>query len=95
MIEFQNLLPYDIRLSGSANKGFILIAGCCTCVFTDLDEALDAIREYVEDPKKMEAKYNAAMKHARPQVEETGVEQCMDTGPDNMAMPDPGCDCRR
>ena len=73
MIVFENPLPYDIRISGSANKGFILNAGCCTCVFTDKKEMLDAISDYIDNPKDMEKKYNESNKHARPQVVETGM----------------------
>ena len=72
-IVFENPLPYDIRIAGSANKGFILNAGCCTCVFTDKKEMLKAIEDYINDPKKMEKAYNESNKHARPQVVESGV----------------------
>jgi len=108
MIEFKNPLPYDIKISGSANGGFILQAGCCTCTFTDKNTMLAAIEDYINDPKGVEEKYNEAMRHARPQVVESGgnalamgrtmpepmnEERCQDD------VPDPGvnseCDCRR
>jgi hypothetical protein len=69
-MEFNNPLPYDINISGSANGGYILRAGCCTCVFTDLKEMLAAIEEYANYPKAMEKKYNDSVKEQRPQVVE-------------------------
>jgi len=76
-IVFENSLPYDIRISGSANKGFILNVGCCTCVFTNKKEMLSAISDYIDDPKKMEKEYTQSTQNlrppaadARPQVDE-------------------------
>ena len=57
-MEFGNALPHDINISGSGNKGFIVRVGCCTAVFTDKKEMLNAIEDYINDPKKMEKAYN-------------------------------------
>ena len=57
-MEFGNALPHDINISGSSNRGFIVRAGCCTAVFTDKKEMLNAIEDYINDPAKVEAAYN-------------------------------------
>ncbi len=98
-IVFENPLPYDIRICGSANEGFILSVGCCTCVFTDIDEVTKAIKEYVDDPRGMEEKYNQSVRDARPQIVESGYSQqnVMAGGTalrhTNEVEPSPQCDC--
>ena len=57
-MEFGNVLPYDINIKGSSNKGFIVKTGCSTCVFTDAEEMLKAIDEYIKNPKGLEEEYN-------------------------------------
>jgi len=57
-MEFGNALPYEIRISGSHNKGFLVHVGCCMCVFTDKKTMLAAIEDYINDPKKMTLEYN-------------------------------------
>ena len=57
-MEFGNALPYDIVISGSNNKGFIVKTGCCTSVFTDKKVMLAAIEDYINDPEKMKKAYN-------------------------------------
>ena len=99
MMEFENALPYDINIKGSANKGFIVRAGCCTCVFTDKGKMLDAIDDFIDDPKKMEDSYNEATKHARPQpIESSGSGPTRIGGRRTAAVPineviDMGGDC--
>ena len=111
MVIFENPLPYDIKITGSANRGFILTAGCCTCVFTDKQTMLKTIEDYIDDPKKMEKEYNEAMRHARPQPVESGIgygpghihnNTLAVPMPDNVAepccqedSPDEGCCSRR
>ena len=67
MIEFGNVLPHDIHISGSANKGFIVKTGCCTTVFTDKNSMLAAIEDYINDPDKMEKLYNESCTSLHPQ----------------------------
>ena len=105
MVDFGIALPNDIRITGSANNGFILTCGCCTCVFTDKAKMVEAILEYIDDPKKMEAKYNSAMKFARPLAVETSRDGVGMGGGNTLAAhlevrspmnePDPCCqeDC--
>ena len=62
MLEFENLVPRQITINGSANKGFIVQCGCCTCVFTDKKEMVNAILDYINDPGKIEKEYNNSKK---------------------------------
>jgi hypothetical protein len=90
-IVFENSLPYDIRISGSANKGFILNVGCCTCVFTNKKEMLNVISDYIDDPKKMEKEYTQSTQNARPQVVDArpqGVEGRFHAPPSGRTMAD-------
>ena len=57
-MEFGNALPYDINISGTGNKGFIVRVGCFTGAFTSVKTMLAAIEDYINDPKKMEKEYN-------------------------------------
>lgn len=59
-MEFGNPLPYDIVITGSNNKGFIVKTGCCTSVFTDKKAMLSAIEDYINDPAKAEKEYNVS-----------------------------------
>jgi hypothetical protein len=68
-MEFGNALPYDIKISGSHNKGFIVKAGCCIAIFTEKEKLLEAIGEYIDDPKGMEKKYNESDANRTQEVE--------------------------
>lgn len=80
MLEFENLVPRQIIINGSANKGFIVQCGCCTCVFTDKKEMVNAILDYINEPGKIEKEYNNSMKVP------TGI------GMTGMAMSEDCCD---
>ena len=69
MIVFGSPIPYDIRITGSSNQGFIVTVGCATLTFTDKEEMIHAIREYLNDPKGVEKVYNQSC--GTQQVEET------------------------
>jgi len=64
-MEFGNPLPYDIVITGSNNKGFIVKTGCCTSVFTNKKVMLAAIEDYINDPKKAEKDYNESTNNCR------------------------------
>ena len=97
MIVFGNPLPYDIRITGSANMGFILNCGCCTCTFSDKKEMLKAIEDYIDHPEDMEKKYHDSRKNDRPQeVHGNTLAMGRGTGPRrtepmNEAKEDCGC----
>ena len=75
MIEFGSPIPYDIRIIGSSNKGFIVNCGCATLTFTDKEKMLDAIRDYLNDPKGVEKVYNSCNAVNRPEeVTETNTQ---------------------
>jgi len=97
MIVFGNPLPYDIHIAGSANMGFILKCGCCTCSFSDKKEMIQAIEQYIDHPEEMEKKYHDSRKNDRPQ-EVYGGGNTLAAGrgsmgpyPTNEVMEDCGC----
>ena len=50
-MEFGKALQYDIKISTSSNKGFIVKVGCCTCIFSNKENLLSALKEYLDDPE--------------------------------------------
>ena len=94
-MEFGNALPHDIKISGSHNKGFIVKAGCSISVFSTKKDLLEAIGEYIDDPKAMEKKYNKSnvapqelatdspsSSELRPIPNSNQEEQCNEESPD-------------
>jgi len=79
MLEFENLVPRQITINGSANKGFIVQCGCCTCVFTDKKEMVNAILDYINDPEKIEKEYNNSQKSPRGTGLAIAEDQCGET----------------
>jgi len=74
MIEFGSSIPYDIRITGSGNKGFIVNVGCATCVFSNKTEVLEAIGDYLDNPEQVEKAYNESIKNRNPQpVPDSGI----------------------
>ena len=80
MIEFGNPLPYDIRIGGSSNQGFIVVVGCATCIYTDKQTMLDAISEYIDDPKKVEQEYNKSRKGCHEPMPDPGRGNMLASG---------------
>lgn len=74
MIIFGSPIPYDIRITGSSNKGFIVAVGCATLTFTDTEEMIHAIREYIQDPEGVEKAYNNS-KQSNDVIEDTSNRQ--------------------
>ena len=91
MIEFGNALPHDIHITGSANKGFIVKAGCSVCTFSDKKEMLEAIEHYIDDPDKMEKLYNDSTKHLRPQAADCGGRSMVGAAERNQVMATEDC----
>jgi len=95
-MEFGNPLPYDINITGSNNKGFIVKTGCCTSVFTDKKEMLAAIADYINDPEKAEKEYAASNKNCPTNalaIDTQGVGMTIRTDNRHELMED--CDCRQ
>jgi len=65
-MEFGNVLPYGIKITGSANKGFIVTVGCATCTFTNKTEMLESIGDYIDNPKEVQKAYNTFMQKSNP-----------------------------
>ena len=57
-MKFGRAIPYGITIEPTANMGFAVHVGCCHVVFTEKNLMLDALAEYLADPKGMEREYN-------------------------------------
>jgi len=59
-IKFGQAVPYDIKIQASKNNGYIVTVGCGTFVFENNESLIEALRQYLDDPKKAEEEYNKA-----------------------------------
>lgn len=57
-IEFGRKTKYDILISPSNNNGFIVRVGCCTTVYNNVDDMINAIKDYLNNPNEIEEMYN-------------------------------------
>jgi len=67
-MEFGKALPYDIRITGSANHGYKVKVGCCECVFSNKEDLKAAFAEYIDDPENMERRYNESNQNTEPEA---------------------------
>jgi len=76
-LKFKRAIPYDIHIESTANDGFIVRVGCCICVYTNIDEMMDDIKEYINDPETAEKQYNQCRGNPRavPMPDECCQEQ--------------------
>jgi len=56
-MRFENKLKYQITLTGSSNGGYIIRMGCAEFTFPTIAVLLDALKEYLEDPIKVNQEY--------------------------------------
>ena len=57
-MKFGRAIPYSIVIEPTANMGFAVHVGCCHVSFEDWGIMLDALKEYLNNPKGVEAEYN-------------------------------------
>lgn len=57
-LEFGRAIPRDIKITPSDNKGFIVKCGCGTFAFSNKDDMLVAMKEFIGDPETVEKRYN-------------------------------------
>lgn len=90
-MEFGNPIPYDIRITGAHNNGFIVDVGCFRGVFTDKKVMLAAIEDYINDPKKMEQQYNDSNANRNVTAGEPAAGEALNRRSDGP-MEDCGCE---
>ena len=61
-MKFGRAINYDVLITPSANRGFIVKCGCGHFAFSAKDELLHALKEYLEDPEATEAAYNTTFR---------------------------------
>jgi len=57
-MKFGRAIPYDVHIEATANMAFAVHVGCCHVVFTDAETMVDALTEYLLEPKRVEREYN-------------------------------------
>ena len=70
-MEFCRAINYTITIEPTANKGFYVSVGCGRFVFSNPQELVCALEDYLGDPKDFEKKYNACGGQPRPDVVQT------------------------
>jgi hypothetical protein len=58
-MQFKRITSHDIRITHSENGGCIVKIGCATFAFSTPDEMLEALKQFYNDPEKMEKEYNS------------------------------------
>ena len=59
-MKFGKAIPCNIRIEATANMGFDVHVGCFHGSFSDKAILLDALADYLNDPKGVEEQYNKA-----------------------------------
>lgn len=74
-MEFGKVMPYEVHIIPSNNKGFTVTIGCARLVFTDSDSMIDALENYLADPPKMGAEYDKTQPAEAERCEPSDEEQ--------------------
>lgn len=61
MITFGRVSNYDINIRHTVNGGCIGKIGCAELSFSSPTDMLEVMKEYYEDPEKMEKQYNVSI----------------------------------
>jgi len=57
-MKFGKAIPHDVHIEPTANMGFFVHVGCCHVVFTDIGTMVDALTEYLQNPKGVAQEYS-------------------------------------
>lgn len=57
-MEFKSKPMREIRVSTTANGGYLVYVGCAYFAYTDEDAMIKDLGEYIRDPKGVEEEYN-------------------------------------
>ena len=68
---FKKAIPFNIEISASCNRGFIVKVSCATLVFVDSDSLLRDLKKYLDDPNELLEKYE---KHTGSLTESRGSQ---------------------
>ena len=52
-MEFKNVLPHAINISGTMNGGYLMEVGCSRFAYGDSDDMLELLKAYLDDPEGM------------------------------------------
>ena len=57
-MNFKKISKYDIRIRHTSNGGMIVKVGCAEFSFSNPEDMMDVMKQYYENPDKMEKEYN-------------------------------------
>ena len=57
MVKLKRVLPYDVKVTSSENGGVLVQIGCVTFSFSNGQDSLDLLTEYLTDPKAAIKRY--------------------------------------
>ena len=63
-MEFKKAIPREVVIQPTHNGGFIVHTGCCQLAFSEPEDLLTALRQYLIDPEKAEKSYNELIRRA-------------------------------
>jgi hypothetical protein len=57
-MNFGRIINNIINIEASANNGFFVTVGCCRLAYSNKEELIADLEEYLDNPKSLEDKYN-------------------------------------
>ena len=51
------VIDHNIIIEASANNGFFVIVGCCRLAYTDKNQLIADLDEFLNDPERVEKEY--------------------------------------
>lgn len=61
-MNFKKAIPYDIAIRPTPNGGFLVEVGCVKLAYSSAREMVLDLEEYLDDPEKVEIRYNMDIK---------------------------------
>ena len=60
-MNFKKALQHEIKIKASDNNGYIVTIGCGEYVYSNPNDLIKDLKEYLKDPEKMEKKYHCLL----------------------------------
>jgi hypothetical protein len=94
-IQFKRASKYDITINHTANGGTIVRIGCAEVSFTNWKDMLIAMKEYYENPEKMETQYNHSTQRDTPAPRQAAIRERRRERRYEEECCEDGCDCQQ
>ncbi len=56
-MEFKRVINHRIEIAASANGGYVVNVGCCALVYTEPEQLIRDLGNFLRDPKGLEREY--------------------------------------